>query len=148
MWLTYHAVYGKILVGVIYTVVKDLKKHFDNYHLCECAIAFYRERITKYKDKLSYRYLGFEHDYYDFRISLTTEQIRRTEEYKAKVLSLFDYCENDFDRELLQRRYIARQSYYEISCDICYTERTTFKLYEKAFQRLAEKTKALPNIKF
>ena len=134
--------------GVIFTIIKDIKKHLSNYKLCDFSIAFYREQIAKREKRFGLKNIEAARKHYKCEIAYLQERIRRTEEYKAKILSLFDYCENDFDRELLQRRFIKQQSYYKISCDICYAERTTFKLYENVFQKLAEKTKDLPDFKF
>ncbi len=124
--------------------IEKRKVFLNDFRLCESIISYYSDKIADFQKKLGNEKLSFAHN--NFRNEI--ERIKRTKEYESNILVLLNYCENDFEIELFQRRYIARQSYYEISCNICYTERTTFKFYETTFQRLAAKTKALPNIKF
>ena len=67
---------------------------------------------------------------------------------RKNVLRLFDYCENDFDRELLQRRYVYCEDYYNIAYSMAYSERMIYRYLKKALERLAENTKNIAEFEY
>ena len=74
--------------------------------------------------------------------------IRDTQKAKADIMKLLEYADNDFDRELLWRRYIQNQDYYAIAYDIGYSESHTMRLYKDAISRLTANAAELPPFKY
>ncbi len=128
--------------------IEKMKMHLRNYQVSEIAIGYFSDKIAEYQKKLGNEKLSFAHNDFRNEIKQITEQIRRTKDYQTKILSLLNYCGNDFDRELLQRRYIEQQSLYSIADSLFYSERMIQNFFKKAFERMAAKTKNLPDFRF
>ena len=148
IWLTYSLNHDKMKNGGGNVTITEIKTHFGNYSLCVNYISILLEIIEKYQKKLSNKRLDFAHEEYRQMIEWIREDLKRNKDYEEKILSLFDYCESDYDRKLIRRRYIEQEKLFNIAYDICYSERMTQILYKRIFQKLAANTKDLPNIKF
>ena len=76
------------------------------------------------------------------------EHIQRNRKRRENVLRLFDYCETDYDRDLLQRRYIHCEDYFDIAYDIGYSEGAIYKHFKRALERLSENTKNIQEFEY
>ena len=76
------------------------------------------------------------------------EHIQRNRKRRENVLRLFDYCDNDYDRELLERRYVYCEDYFDIAYAMAYSDGTVFKHFKKALERLSENTKNIAEFEY
>lgn len=67
---------------------------------------------------------------------------------RQNVLHVFDYIDNETDKELLRRRYIDNQEYCDIAYEMAYTERSIQRLYKKAFDRLEKNVENMPEFEY
>ena len=67
---------------------------------------------------------------------------------RQNVLHIFDYIDNETDKELLRRRYIDNQDYYDIAYEMGYCDRYMMKLYKKAFDRLVKTAENMPEFEY
>lgn len=94
------------------------------------------EKIKQYQNKDS-QYVAF-----------CKRHIAANAVHRNNVLKLLDYCETDVDRDLLRRRYVDRQDYYDIAYDLAYSESGIFKMYKKALEKLSENTKNMQEFEY
>ena len=76
------------------------------------------------------------------------ERIRQNEKRRKNVLRLFNYCENDFDKEILQRRYVFNEKNYEIAYVLAYSDRMICIFLKRALERLSENAKNIAEFEY
>ena len=96
------------------------------------------EMIKQYQNKKDMQY----------NVAFYKRHIQANAERRKNVLRLFDFCENDFDRNLLWRRYVDREEVFDIAYDLAYCESGIFKKFRKALERLSENTKNIQEFEF
>lgn len=67
---------------------------------------------------------------------------------RENVLRLFGYCENDFDKELLKRRYIVCDEISDIAYSMAYSDRMICIFLKRALERLSENTKNIAEFEY
>lgn len=75
----------------------------------------------------------------EYRIQYYNEWINRDNEYKNKALKLLDLAASERDKDLLYRKYILNQEYFDIAEDLFYSYEYTKKLIIEAEKRLLER---------
>ena len=115
--------------------LKAILNHFEYYRLTDKICL---EKIKQYENK----------DDMQYYVAFCKNHIKTNAERRNNVLRLFDYCETDFDRELLKRRFIDRQVYFDIAYDLAYSDRSIFKKLKKALECLSENTKDIQEFEF
>ena len=76
------------------------------------------------------------------------ENLECNKKRRENVLRLFDYCETDFDRDILQRRYLFYERYSDIAYEIGYCDRAAYRHIKKALERLCENTRNIPEFEY
>ena len=71
-------------------------------------------------------------------------RLQENEKHRRNVLTLFDYADNDFDRNLLRLRYVENKDYYDIAYETGYCDRQIFKCFQHALERLAKNVENIP----
>lgn len=75
----------------------------------------------------------------EYRIRYYNEWIRRDNEYKNMALKLLDLSASERDKELLYRKYVLNQEYFDIAEDLFYSYEYAKKLIIEAEKRLLER---------
>lgn len=83
-----------------------------------------------------------------FLTNFCKKHIQDNAVHRQNVLRIFDYIDNDVERELLRRRYIDNQDYYDIAYEMGYCDRYIMKLYKKAFDRLEKNVENMPEFEY
>lgn len=89
------------------------------------------EKIKQYENK-DLQYVAF-----------CERHIAENAEHRENVFNLLNYCETDFDREILRRRYVDREEIFDIAYDVGYSERCLYRKLKKALESLAKNTENL-----
>ncbi len=128
--------------------VETVKKLLEGYKVLDKLIACHRERLSQ-----SERYAAQCSD--DFRQRIIKPFQKDTQKLihndllcKENIMKLLEYAENDFDRDLLCRRYIKDQDYYDIAYEIGYSVGHTMRLYRDAIIRLTKNAADLPPFRY
>lgn len=108
-------------------------------------VEYYRLSDGMYAEKIKQYELKKDMQHY---VVFCKKNIQANAERRKNVLRLFDYCETDIDREILKRRYVDRQDYYDIAYDLAYCESGIFKKFKRALERLSQNTKSIPDFEY
>ena len=100
-----------------------------------------REEIRRNKEKLKRKKsltLG-ERVTLDLKTKSANRCINRDNAYKKSLLDLLDSAASKRDKDILYRKYVLNQEYFDIAEDLCYSYEYAKKLIIAAEKRLLER---------
>jgi len=121
--------------------IKEMKLHLRAISLIERINNDRQEALKQDAQKLAQgeTFSPGEQLLSEYRIQYYNEWINRDNEYKNKALKLLDLAASERDKDLLYRKYVLNQEYFDIAEDLFYSYEYAKKLIIEAEKRLLER---------